>query len=318
MNILVVGSEGTIGKPLTRHLIQSGHNVYRSDLQHHEGQYMRCDISEFRQVQELFIWAAANEIQYIYWLAAEFGRQNGEDYYEQLWKSNVIGAKNLLRMLAVFPDIRVVFFSSSEVYGELQTSNGKLHEDDMLKYPVIQHNDYAITKWVNEKQIINGQILNPHLQIMRVRLFNAFGKEEYYNDYRSVVCLFCYRVLHNLPITIYKNYYRVFMHVDDLVNTLGRIPHAEWDKLNGNVVNIGGTEYCSVEDMHKIISKYVPDSKSAVTYLAEDKHNTVSKMPDISRAVELLGHNPRITLEEGIAATLDWMRDYYKETISAA
>lgn len=318
MNILVIGSEGTIGRSLVKRLKQDDHNtVYSSDLQHHhdliddkfEG-FMRCDIANYRELQKVLLW---KDFDYIYFLAAEFGRVNGEEFYEQLWNTNVIGVKNLLRIMMDFCiKSKVIFFSSSEVYGELQTPDGFLHEEDMLKYSIIQHNDYAISKWVNEKQIINAQKIKPDLNMFRVRLFNSYGKERY-TPYRSVVCLFCYRMLKNLPITIYKDYYRVFMYIDDLMNTLSNVPKIPWDRMNHKAINIGGTEYCSVKDMFDVIHLNVPDyPTSKVEFLDIDSHNTVAKRPNISQAISILGHHPDTLLSEGIPKTLEWMKEVYK------
>ncbi len=46
-------------------------------------------------------------------------------------------------------------------------------------------------------------------------------------------------------------------------------------------------------------------------YLPEDAHNVQNKRPDISKAAEAFGHAPRVTLEEGIPLTVDWMRQVY-------
>lgn len=318
MKILVIGSEGTIGRPLVEKLIYDGHTVYTSDLQHHHhcinGQdegFTRCDISKYREVENVLLSA---NFDYIYILAAEFGRINGEEFYDQVWETNVIGLKNILSVLEGNNiTSKVIFFSSSEVYGELETPDGFLHEDDILKYPIIQHNDYAISKWVNEKQIINAQKQFSNLNIFRVRLFNAYGPMEFYTPYRSVVCLFCYRMLYNLPITIYKDYYRVFMYVDDLINTLAKITKVNWVLLNGNVFNIGGTEYCSVEDMFDVIYKNLPNyDTNNITYLNNDLHNTVCKRPDISLSKSILFHDPKTELSVGIPKTLEWMKKAYE------
>jgi dTDP-glucose 4,6-dehydratase len=48
-----------------------------------------------------------------------------------------------------------------------------------------------------------------------------------------------------------------------------------------------------------------------VSYLPEDKHNVQNKRPDISRAQRDLGHAPKVTLEEGVPKTIEWMRQVY-------
>jgi dTDP-glucose 4,6-dehydratase len=44
----------------------------------------------------------------------------------------------------------------------------------------------------------------------------------------------------------------------------------------------------------------------------EDKYNVLNKRPDIAKAIKFLNHNPKITLEEGVKKTIDWMREVYE------
>jgi dTDP-glucose 4,6-dehydratase len=151
---------------------------------------------------------------------------------------------------------------------------------------------------------------------MRLRFFNAYGPGERYHKYRSVVCLFAYRALHDLPYTVYKGYRRVFMYIDDFTPTLANACEAF---RPGEVYNIGGTEFVSVEYMNNLLLDYIGKSDDLVTYLPEDAHNVQDKRPDIAKAARDLGHDPRIPLTEGIPQTVDWMRaTYLPEQASAA
>jgi len=101
MRILVTGSKGVVGLKLVEELKQRGHSVFGADIQHHPGEtgyiqqmsnegwtYSRCDIGEYRQIERVIKKAGPFDI--VYNCAAEFGRWNGEDYFEQMWKSNLI------------------------------------------------------------------------------------------------------------------------------------------------------------------------------------------------------------------------------------
>ncbi|TFG21829.1 MAG: NAD(P)-dependent oxidoreductase, partial [Promethearchaeota archaeon] len=95
MKILVTGGLGTIGQPLVRELRERGFEVWVCDMIHyHDDKYIKCDLSEFRQVDQIF---KKIKFDLVYHLAAEFGRINGEHYYETLWKTNVIGTKNIIQ-----------------------------------------------------------------------------------------------------------------------------------------------------------------------------------------------------------------------------
>ena len=212
MKILVTGSKGVVGQKLIKELIKRGHNVFGLDLLHYPGEvgyiqkmshedwtYSRCDIAEYRQIERVLLQAGPFDL--VFNCAAEFGRWNGEDYYEQMWKSNVIGLKNLIHLQEKHR-FKMVHFSSSEVYGNYLDV---MKEDVMDKHVIYQMNDYAISKRANEMQIKNSQIMYGTETVI-VRLFNTYGPGEFYHPYRSVNCKFCYHALHNLPIVVFKGH----------------------------------------------------------------------------------------------------------------
>jgi dTDP-glucose 4,6-dehydratase len=266
----------------------------------------RADIRSHRQLEQLF--ERVGPVDFVYHLAAEFGRINGEEFYETLWSTNVIGTRHILEMQRRL-GFKLIFASSSEIYGDRHEEI--LHEDIPLQQSIIQHNDYATTKWVNEVQIMNFE-KRYDSSVVRLRFFNAYGPGEHYHHYRSVVCLFCYRALAGLPYTVYRGYKRVFMYIDDFIPTLANVCECFEP---GGVYNIGGTEFVSVEHASNLILEAVGTDDSLVEYLPEDSHNVQNKRPDISRAAEAFGHNPLATLEEGIPRTVEWMKSVYGESL---
>jgi dTDP-glucose 4,6-dehydratase len=305
MKILVTGGLGAVGAPLTRELRRRGHEVWVCDLTHSEGpNYVRCDVGEYRQVERLFDKA---EFEFVYHLAAEFGRWNGEDYYEKVWQSNAIGVKNILRMQEA-RKFRMVFTSSSEVYGDWPEV---MTEDVMEEHPIRQMNDYAISKWVNEMQILNSAE-RFDTQTVRVRLFNTYGPGEYYSEYRSVVCQFIYRALHDLPYTVYLDHHRTSSYTEDTVRTLANI--SERFKP-GEVYNIAGNEYHDIKALSDMIRSYLGKDDRLVKYVPLEAHNTRDKRTDASKAVRDLDHQSTVSLAEGLPKTIEWQKEVYKETI---
>jgi dTDP-glucose 4,6-dehydratase len=307
MKILVTGGLGTVGSVLVKELRLRGHDVWLCDLAHfHDPQYIKCDVSSFWQLQRIF---DTQSFDYVYHLAAEFGRWNGEDYYDTLWSSNVIGTKNIIRMQEK-QRFRLIFFSSSEVYGDY---DGIMREDVMNTHEIKQLNDYAITKWVSEMQIINSANMF-NTATVRVRLFNTYGPGEYYSPYRSVACRFIYCALLDLPYTVYLDHHRTSSYVDDTVRTLANIV----DNFKpGEVYNIGGTEYHDIKELSDIVLNYLGKDDSKVTYVEGEPFTTKDKKVDLTKAQIDLGHNPTITLREGIPMTIEWMKRVYAETRSA-
>lgn len=329
MRILITGSQGILAGPLRRQLEMKGHDVYGCDLKHSDDpKEIRADVSEPNQLARA---VEKSEPDVIYHLAAEFGRINGHEYPEQLWRTNCLGTRHVIDA-CVRHKAKLVFASSSEAYGELPEPSGMpeirlpesftvpLNENDLDRIAPSFHNEYALTKWTNERQI-NIAANNRGLKAVILRFFNAYGPGETYSPYRSVVCLFCYRLMKGLPITVYKNYHRVFMYVDDWARTVARVADAYIPSEDSTrpellrrvpVFNVGGKEYCSVEELKDKIVKMLDGSDSKIAYLGKDKDaNVTNKQPDISLAEKVLGHDPSITLDEGLPLTIAWLRKKY-------
>ena len=301
MRILVTGGLGTVGAVLVKELRKRGHDVWLCDLPHyHDAQYIRTDVGQFRQIERAF---EGQKFDYVYHLAAEFGRWNGEDYYETLWHSNCVGTKNIIRLQERL-GFRMVFFSSSEVYGDY---DGVMSEDVMDRIEIKQLNDYAMTKWVNEMQIINSATTYG-TETVRVRLFNTYGPGEYYSPYRSAICVFIYQALMDLPYTVYINHHRTSSYVTDTVHTLSNI----MDNFKpGEVYNIGGIQHHDIKYLSDLILKTVGSDDSKVAYKESEFLTTKDKKIDVTKAIRDLVHDPKITLEEGIPLTVEWMRSVY-------
>lgn len=304
MRILVTGGLGAVGAPLAALLRQRGHEVWVLDRAHHHGlegrYYFRCDLGEYRQLAEVF---RRQPFDLVFNAAAEFGRLNGEDFYETLWRTNAVGTKHVIRLQEQH-GFRLVHFSSSEIYGDWRDV---MAEDVPARHPIQQLNDYAITKWVNELQIRNSMATRG-TETVTVRLFNTYGPGEYYSDYRSVICLFTYRALHGLPYRVYLNHHRTSSYIDDTARTLANI--AERFRP-GEVYNIAGESYHDIKKISDLILAAVGRDDRLVEYIDFEAHNTRDKKADARKAREQLDHRETVPLEEGIRRTVAWQRQTY-------
>lgn len=313
--ILVTGSQGVVGTQLVEELKQKGHDVYGVDLRHALGEvgwdhpmgstefyYSRCDIGDYRQIERVF--DRYGPFDFVYNCAAEFGRWNGEDFYEQVWKSNAIGTKNIIRLQEKH-GFRLIHFSSSEVYGDYEEL---MKEEVMDEIEIKQMNDYAMSKWVNEMQVRNSRIKYKTKTVI-VRLFNTYGPGEWYHPYRSVNAKFCYHALMGLPVTVYKGHLRTSTYLLDVCRTLANIVDNFKD---GEVYNIGGSELHDIETLVKIIWEYTGADPSLITYKESEVLTTKMKKVDVSKSVKDLNHKASMSLKEGVHKTIDWMKEYYK------
>jgi len=299
--VLVTGGRGFIGSHLVKELMGRGHEVWVCDLMHCDAEnYVRCDVSKYRQVERLF---EEHDFDYVYHAAAEYGRWNGEDYYENLWLTNVVGTKNILRMQER-KKFRMIFFSSAEVYGDY---DGVMSEDVMDKVPIKQMNDYAISKWVNELQIMNSAAMFG-TETVRVRLFNVYGPGEHYTPYRGWIPKFIYKALRDEPYTVYLGHKRTLEYVEDICRALANII----DNFKpGEVYNLGGDQQYEVKYVSDLILRLLGKDDSKVTYKEAEPFTTRVKTPDSSKAKRDLGFKLTVPVEEGMRRTVEWFKRMY-------
>lgn len=314
--ILITGGLGTVGTWLTRIFTDRGNTVVRADIRHGEDErgfslrsdalqpsYVRCDVGEYRQLERVF--KEMGPFDYVYHCAAEFGRWNGEDFYENLWRTNAIGTKHLIRLQEQLR-FRMVFFSSSEVYGDW---TDVMREAVMDEVEIKQMNDYAMSKWVGEMQVRNSASLC-RTETVIVRLFNTYGPGEHYSPYRSVNCRFMYCALKGLPWVVFRGHHRTSTYLADTANTLCNIVD---NFIPGEVYNIGGDQYHSIEELSDAILRLTGASPSLVQYRDAEVLTTLRKQVDISKAKRDLKHQNTVALDEGLQKTLAWMKRVYSD-----
>ncbi|OYT27581.1 MAG: nucleoside-diphosphate sugar epimerase [Candidatus Altiarchaeales archaeon ex4484_96] len=301
--ILVSGGKGFIGTNLVKELRDRGHEVWSCDLMNSGlDNYVRCDVSRYRQMQELF---AEHDFDYVYHLAAEYGRWNGEDYYENLWLTNVVGTKHMLHFQQK-KGFRLIHFSSAEVYGDYE---GVMSENVMDDIAIKQMNDYAMTKWVNELQVINSMGMFATESVI-VRPVNAYGPHEHYTPYRGVIPKFIYNALMDRPYTVYRGHKRIFDYVEDTCRTFANIV----DNFKpGEAYNVGGSPRweCDIKHISDLILKETGKDDSNVTYKEAEPFTTRVKRMDFTKAVRDLNHNPEIPPDKGIPKTVKWFKEQH-------
>ena len=303
LRILVTGGGGFIGTQMVTELESRGHIVHSCDLLNSERQgYTRCDVRSYRQLERL---VDGRTFDAVYHLAAEYGRWNGEDFYENLWHTNTIGTKNLIRLQEKHK-FRLVFFSSAEVYGDYE---GTMTEDIIDRISIKQLNDYAITKWAGELMCLNSAE-QFGTETVRVRPVNCYGPGEHYTPYRGFIPKFIYHALHNKPYAVYKGHRRIIDYVEDTCRTFANIV----DNFKpGEVYNVAGRPEweMGIKAYSDLVLKAVGRNDSLVTYKDAEPFTTHVKHIDCSKAIRDLKHDPKVAPEEGIRRTVEWMRRVY-------
>lgn len=307
LKILVTGGAGNIGTNLCNELRSRGHSVISIDLYNTErDNYYRCDVRNYRQLENIL--ENFGKFDFVYHLAAEYGRWNGEDFYENLWQTNNVGTKHILKLQQKF-NFKLIFFSSAEVYGDF---SGKMSEDIMINNKIsdtYQMNDYAITKWAGELQCLNSSAMF-NSQIVRVRPLNCYGPHEHYTPYRGFIPKFIYHALTDKPYTVFEGHKRIIDYVEDSCRTFANITE---NFVNGEVYNVGGKiEWeMDIKEYSNLVLKATNKNDKLVKYEKSEAFTTKVKKVDFSKAIKDLDHNPVVNPEEGIKKTVEWMKRNY-------
>jgi UDP-glucuronate decarboxylase len=305
MRILVTGGAGFIGSHLCERLLAEGHYVVcldnfftgrRDNIEHlldaHHFEILRHDVTE-----PLFI-----EVDQIYNLACPASPIHYQYNPVKTVKSNVMGTINML-VLAKRLRARILQASTSEVYGD-----PTLHPQPESYWgnvnPIGPRSCYDEGKRVAETLMMDYH-RQDKIDIRIARIFNTYGPRMAENDGR-VVSNFIVQALRGQELTIYGSgeQTRSFCYVNELVDGLIRLMGA--DGVH-EPVNLGNPVEFTIRELADEVFRIV-GAEARVTYrpLPEDDPN--KRKPDITRARERLGWEPRVTLAEGLAHTVAYFR----------
>jgi len=223
---------------------------------------------------------------------------------------NVNGTLNIMRAAVEKGVSRVVFASSSSVYGNEETLPKVENRMGRLLSP------YAATKCVNE---MYGDMMNAvyGLDVVGLRYFNIYGPNQDPNGpYAAVIPKFIELMSCNKPPTIYGDgeQSRDFTYVDNAIQANLAAMSRE-SQFGFEVMNIACGERMSVNDLFKnlqaSLSKYIPEvSKIEVIHSGEREGDILHSHADISKAKELIDYEVLVGVEAGLQYTVDWfMRD---------
>ena len=315
MRILITGGAGFIGSHLSDRLLTEGHQVVcldnfftgrRDNIEHvldHPGfELLRHDVCE-----PLFL-----EVDQIYNLACPASPVHYQYNPVKTVKSNVMGTLNML-VLAKRVGARILQASTSEVYGDPfvhpQTESywGNVN-------PIGPRACYDEGKRVAET-LMSDYHREDGLDIRIARIFNTYGPRMAENDGR-VVSNFIVQALRGDELTLYGTgeQTRSFCYVDDLVEGLVRLMAAEG---RHEPVNLGNPVEFTIRELAEEVVKVV-GGKTRVTYKPLPQDDPTQRQPDITRAREWLGWEPRIPLEEGLGRTVGYFRHRLKRRNWAA
>ncbi len=303
-NILVTGGAGNVGSALVEALIKDPNNliVVVDNLQtgsreklpisnHDNLKFIQCDVNVEDEITSVF---HTFSFDYVFHYAALVGVKRTLNNPVSVLE-DIDGIKNILNLAKNTGVKRVIFSSSSEVYGE--PVEYPQHEETT---PLNSRLPYAIVKNIGEAFLKSYQ-QEFGLDYTIFRFFNTYGPKQA-KDF--VISKFINAALKNEDITIYGDgsQTRTFCYVENNINAC--ISAAFSDLGKNKTINIGNDVEISILDLAKLIIKLTA-SKSEIKHLPALKEGDMTRrQPDITIMKSLLNEE-LYTLEEGLKKVLE-------------
>lgn len=302
MRILVTGGVGFLGSHISRELISRGHEVLAVDNYYTGSKQNVEDLMESKNFEILrhdVTFPLFVEVDAIMNMACPASPVHYQRFPVQTTKTSVLGAVNMLG-LAKRLNIPVLQASTSEVYGDPTVSPQPESYSGNVN-PIGIRACYDEGKRVAETLFFDYK-RQYDLQIKVARIFNTYGPSMQINDGR-VVSNFIVQALRNEDLTIYGDgsQTRSFCYVSDLVDGLISLLFSP-EEVTGPI-NLGNPTEDRISFLaEEIIALTNSNSKITLKPLPED--DPKQRKPDISKAQEILGWNPRINLKSGLEMTI--------------
>lgn len=318
MRILVTGGAGFIGSNLVDTLMGQEHEVTVldnlsigkvSNIEHHlendRFHFVNGSILDTSTLERL-----VRQVDVVYHLAAVVGVKYVVEDPLHAIVTNVRGTENVLE-LAFKYWAKTVIASSSEIYGKSTDVPLDEHSDRLLGPTAVNRWSYSDAKAIDEYFAL--AYAQKGLPVSVVRYFNAYGPRVDPRGYGSVIAKFFTQALRGEPLTVYDDgrQTRCFTFVEDTV--AGTIRAASVREAAGKVFNIGSDRETSINELAGMILK-VTGSDSEITHVpssrayGSDFEETRRRVPDVSRARDILGFEAETSFEDGLRRTLAWFQ----------
>ena len=296
---LVTGGAGFIGSHMCDKLISLNHEVVCFDnlstgkMENVRGKFVKGNVNNIDDLRPVF---EENNFDGVFHYAATVGvKRTIENPLMVL--EDVKGIMNVLELGLKYGKPKIIFSSSSEVYGEPKEMPEREDGDIDPRMP------YAVVKLMGEK-FLEAYYKEYGLKTCSLRFFNVYGSRQESDGYGFVVGMFIKNVLNGLPPIVFGDgsQTRDFVYIDDNIEATWLAMQS--DRANGQVINIGAGQPITILELaNRIINL------AGVNLKPEFKENTridiVHRCPRVDKMVELLNFKPKISLNDGLRKTME-------------
>lgn len=318
MRALITGGAGFIGSHLADSLVERGDRVVLlDDLS--TGRLANIEHLNGRPDVEFVLGSILNSdlvdhvvsgVDAVFHLAAAVGVNLIVEKPLESLITNIRGTETVIEKAHKYGK-RTLVMSTSEIYGK-NTSDSLSEDDDrILGSPLKSRWSYSEAKAIDEI-LAYTYWREKGLETVIIRLFNTVGPRQT-GSYGMVIPRFVGQALKNQPITIFGDgtQTRCFCHVSDIVD--GVLALSEHPEAFGKVFNLGGDQEVSISDLARQVVELV-GSESELEYISYDAayeegfEDMTRRVPNTTRARQLVGFEPLIKLEDIIQSVIDDQR----------
>jgi nucleoside-diphosphate-sugar epimerase len=308
VKVLVTGGAGFIGRWLVKKLLEDRHQVWVLDdlsngreenIREFTGHplivdFIRGDIRNVEILDALF----QNGIDICYHLAASINVQDSIDNPGTTFDNDVVGTFNVLEQCRRH-NTRMVFMSTCMVYDRASGDRGidELH-------PVKPASPYAGSKIAGENLVLSYWYAY-NLPVVVVRPFNTYGPFQKTGGEGGVVAIFAKKSIRGEVLNIYGDgtQTRDLLYVEDCARFVAEVGYSE--VTGGEIVNAGLGRDISINELAIMIA----GGKDKIAHIPHihPQSEIMKLLSNYDKATRLTGWRPRVTLEEGIARTIEWI-----------
>ena len=300
MKILVTGGNGFIGHTLVRHLLNEGNEVKVIDINPIKFTHPKLEFVR-KSILEDIRWDM-RDCDMVYHLAAELGVVNSDIKPLNTLAVNIDGTVNIFRCALGTNVKKIIYTSSSEVYGEPREMPIK---EDSPKSPV---SIYGVSKLTAE-MYAKGYVKEYGMDINPVRLFNVYGPGQ---GFEWVVPIFMQKVLNDESPLVFGDgsQVRCFTYIADVVNGMETVRKKG---KKGEAYNIANTDQITMKELAELIIKVSEKNlKPKIVGFGKEtrtkEREIMKRIPSIEK-LKALGWNPEVDIQEGIKRAYKWYKD---------
>lgn len=318
--IIVTGVAGFIGSSLTKALLSQGYKVWGIDYMARDGEMLEVMKLRLKGIMsnEHFLFVKADlcngvsllhddlsDCDTIIHLAASAGVRSSMNNPVRYIKDNVIGFANVLEFARSNNIKRVIYASSSSVYGNNNVPIDGLKEDDRIANP---ESVYAMTK-ASDELLAHVYAHTYGIQTIGLRLFSVYGP---YGRPDMAPWIFAKSIIEGREVALYNNGFmkRDFTYVDDVVNSILMILRLEMHNEMYSIYNIGNSSPHTVWELYAMIERCLgmKGKYKCLDAPAGDVEQTFANMSHTRNILKLPDFTP---IEIGVNKFCEWFIKYY-------